>query len=162
MIFEIASESETQGPEVIGKLLSDELVRIELQAEGKGVSGVPTGFTDLDEMLGGFQPGEMIILAARPSMGKTALSLNLAEQIAFGGTHALEPAGHGRERPRGLLQPRDEQGGAGAASAQLSVRHRRAQDPHGQLGGDGMSEMEAWDRINDRRGRALRGPALHR
>jgi hypothetical protein len=47
---------------------------------------------DLDEMLRGLQPGEMIILAARPSMGKTALALNLAEQIAFGGHAPPIPA----------------------------------------------------------------------
>lgn len=70
MIFEIAGERETQGPERLSDLLRQEIIRIELQSEGKGVSGLPTGFTDLDEMLGGMQPGEMIVLAARPSMGK--------------------------------------------------------------------------------------------
>ena len=47
------------------------------------VTGIPTGFTDLDSMTSGFQPGELIIVAGRPSMGKTALSLNIAEFVAL-------------------------------------------------------------------------------
>ena len=46
------------------------------------VTGVPTGFTDLDRMTAGFHPGDLIILAARPSMGKTALALNMAQYVA--------------------------------------------------------------------------------
>ena len=64
--------------------------RIE-QADGKSVSGISTGFNDLDEMLSGLQAEEMVILAARPSMGKTAIALNIAEQIAFGGATPWSP-----------------------------------------------------------------------
>jgi hypothetical protein len=49
------------------------------------MSGVATGYYDLDDKLRGLQPGELLVLAARPSMGKTALALNLAEQMACGG-----------------------------------------------------------------------------
>jgi replicative DNA helicase len=48
-----------------------------------GVTGVPTGFNDLDERTSGFQPGDLIIVAGRPSMGKTAFSLNIAENVAL-------------------------------------------------------------------------------
>jgi replicative DNA helicase len=48
-----------------------------------GVTGVPTGFSDLDERTSGFQPGDLIIVAGRPSMGKTAFSLNIAENVAL-------------------------------------------------------------------------------
>ena len=48
------------------------------------VDGVKTGFTDLDNLIGGLHPNELIILAARPSMGKTALALNIAENVALG------------------------------------------------------------------------------
>ncbi|UCD68762.1 MAG: replicative DNA helicase [Betaproteobacteria bacterium] len=47
------------------------------------VTGVPTGFTDLDRMTSGLQPGDLIIVAGRPSMGKTALALNMAEHVAL-------------------------------------------------------------------------------
>jgi replicative DNA helicase len=47
------------------------------------VTGVPTGFSDLDSMTSGFQPGDLIIVAGRPSMGKTAFSLNIAENVAL-------------------------------------------------------------------------------
>jgi replicative DNA helicase len=46
------------------------------------ITGVPTGFTDLDRMTSGFQRGDLVILAARPSMGKTALALNIAAQVS--------------------------------------------------------------------------------
>src|SRR5687767_11598484 len=46
------------------------------------VTGVPTGYVDLDKMTSGLQPGDLIIIAARPSMGKTALALNIAEHVA--------------------------------------------------------------------------------
>lgn len=53
------------------------------EREGLIVTGVPTGFLELDDITSGFQPGELIIVAARPSMGKTALGLSLAEHIAI-------------------------------------------------------------------------------
>jgi replicative DNA helicase len=60
--------------------------RIEtLQRSGKAITGVPSGFTDLDEMTSGFQQSELIIVAARPSMGKTAFCLNVATQAAVDG-----------------------------------------------------------------------------
>ncbi len=149
MIFEIASESETQGPERLSDLLRQEIVRIELQAEGKGVSGIPTGFADLDEMLGGLQPGEMLILAARPSMGKTALSLNLAEQIAFGGRTPWSPRHEGGE-PAAVgffsLEMSREALVQRLLSARSGINAHKIRT--GQLGGDGMSTMAAWERIN--------------
>lgn len=56
---------------------------------GGGLIGVTTGFNDLDLMTCGFQPGDLILVAARPSMGKTALSLNFAEAAARGGASTL-------------------------------------------------------------------------
>src|SRR5262252_5821074 len=53
-----------------------------LYTEREMITGVATGFTDLDRMTAGLQPGDLIILAARPSMGKTALALNMAQHIA--------------------------------------------------------------------------------
>ena len=60
------------------------LRRIEKAGKQKGnVIGLPTGFTDLDYKTSGFQPSELILIAARPSMGKTALVLNIAAFMAF-------------------------------------------------------------------------------
>jgi replicative DNA helicase len=53
------------------------------------ITGLPTGLTDLDEMTGGFQPGELIVVAGRPSMGKTALCLNIADYVAVEARHAV-------------------------------------------------------------------------
>jgi len=47
------------------------------------VIGLPTGFVDLDRMTSGLQPGEMVVVAGRPSMGKTALAMNIAEHAAL-------------------------------------------------------------------------------
>lgn len=159
MIFEIASETETKGPEQLKDLLQEELLRIELQAEGKGTTGVPTGFTDLDEMLGGMQPGEMIILAARPSMGKTALSLNLAEQVAFGGRTPWSPRGEGTApQPVGFFSLEMSR----EALVQRLLSARSGIDAHklrtGQLGGEGMSAMEAWEKINEAAGELYEAP----
>jgi replicative DNA helicase len=58
----------------------------------KQVQGLPTGFRDLDRMTFGFHPGDMIVLAARPSMGKTSLALNFAEAAALPSGAGLKPA----------------------------------------------------------------------
>ncbi len=59
------------------------LERLTKAAEGpEGIMGVPSGFTDLDGIIGGLQPGNLIVVAARPSMGKTALALNIGEHVA--------------------------------------------------------------------------------
>jgi replicative DNA helicase len=57
--------------------------RIEtISKEGRSVTGVASGFADLDQMTSGFQPSDLVIVAARPSMGKTALTLNIAQHVA--------------------------------------------------------------------------------
>lgn len=68
-IFDIASEDINAEPESLKELLIAEMQRID-EADGKPISGIPTGFPDFDEMLSGLQPEELVILAARPSMGK--------------------------------------------------------------------------------------------
>src|SRR5688500_19784034 len=58
--------------------------RIEaLQRGGKSITGVASGFTDLDALTSGFQPSDLIVVAARPSMGKTAFILNIAQHAAI-------------------------------------------------------------------------------
>lgn len=78
-VFAIAETRQLNPVWRVGDLLEDSIRKIEEVIKSKsGITGLPTGFTDLDEMLSGFQPSDMIILAARPSVGKTAFSLNVA------------------------------------------------------------------------------------
>jgi len=64
----------------------------EMVESNEAVTGIASGFTDLDELIGGLHPSDFIILAARPSMGKTALALNIAENVALRGAKTDEPA----------------------------------------------------------------------
>ena len=64
----------------------------EMVENNETVTGLATGFTDLDELIAGLHPSDFIILAARPSMGKTALALNIAENVALRGAKAGEPS----------------------------------------------------------------------
>jgi replicative DNA helicase len=87
-IFQIAESGNrgNQGFVNIQTLLPQVADRIDFlyQRENQGsVTGIPTGFEDLDERTSGFQPGDLIIVAGRPSMGKTAFSLNIAENVAL-------------------------------------------------------------------------------
>ncbi len=84
-IFEIAEAQESGDAQRLSDLLQGIYDTLEDNRGSRLVTGVTTGYYDLDEMTSGLQPGELIIIAARPSMGKTALTLNLAEQIALGG-----------------------------------------------------------------------------
>jgi replicative DNA helicase len=85
-IFKISQERRSDGFTRIKEMLWPTMERIEvLQKSGKSVTGVPSGFSDLDELTSGFQPAELVIVAARPSMGKTALCLNVATQAAVEG-----------------------------------------------------------------------------
>ncbi|MFI4881555.1 MAG: replicative DNA helicase [Phycisphaerales bacterium JB064] len=94
-IFEIADDDQSADIQKLEELLRAEFERIADRDSG-ALTGLHTGFVDLDEPLSGLQDGEMIIIAARPSMGKTALALNLAEQIAMGGSTPFAPAGDER------------------------------------------------------------------
>jgi replicative DNA helicase len=83
-VFQLSQSRGTDGFTRIKQLMWPTMERIEaLQRGGRSVTGVPSGFTDLDEMTSGFQPSDLIIVAARPSMGKTALVLNIAQHVAI-------------------------------------------------------------------------------
>jgi replicative DNA helicase len=86
-ILEVGEKGQrgTQGFEEIQPVLARVFERIDHlyhQENKSDVTGVPTGFVDLDEKTAGLQPGDLIIVAGRPSMGKTALALNIAEHVA--------------------------------------------------------------------------------
>ncbi len=82
-IFNISQNQINQNLVSLEKILAESFDRLdELHKDKNKIRGVPTGYKDLDNMLAGFQKSDLIILAARPSMGKTALALNLANNIA--------------------------------------------------------------------------------
>lgn len=79
-----------QDPKAIGDLLHGVLEVLESRMESGGaVSGLSTGFEDLDRQTCGLQPGDLIIIAGRPSMGKTTLAVNIAENVAVDGKVAF-------------------------------------------------------------------------
>jgi len=86
-VFQIAEKraNKSEGPENIHSVLEKTVDRIEklYQQPHDGVTGVSTGFADLDKMTAGLQPSDLIIVAARPSMGKTTFAMNLAENAAM-------------------------------------------------------------------------------
>ena len=83
-VYEIAEGSTETGFVSIDRITRKNLTSIEqLQNAGKLITGIPTGYDRLNEMTSGFQRQDLIILAARPSMGKTSLMLNIAEAIAI-------------------------------------------------------------------------------
>ena len=84
LIFNISQKGRIKTIDDMNTVLMRTFDRIERLYETKGaVTGVPTGFTEMDRMLSGLQPSELIIIAARPSMGKTALALNIATHVAL-------------------------------------------------------------------------------
>ncbi len=89
-VFEIAEAGShgKQGFVPMPPLLTQVVERIETlyaRDNPSDVTGIATGFTDLDRMTSGLQPGELVIVAGRPSMGKTAFSINIAENVALDG-----------------------------------------------------------------------------
>ena len=87
VIFKIAETRQTDdGPLEIKKIMETATEKLDLlcQSEG-GITGLATGFKDFDEMTAGLQPGDLVVIAGRPSMGKTAFSMNIAEHAAISG-----------------------------------------------------------------------------
>jgi replicative DNA helicase len=85
-IFNIGEEGSRmkQGFQAMDSLVVQLLDRVQEMADNPNdITGVPTGFYDLDRLTSGFQAGDMVVLAARPSMGKTALAINIAEHVAL-------------------------------------------------------------------------------
>jgi replicative DNA helicase len=82
-IFQIAEDRVRAGLIGVKELVRDNFERLErIFSEGRRITGLATGYAALDNETAGLQPSELVILAARPSMGKTALALNIAENVA--------------------------------------------------------------------------------
>jgi replicative DNA helicase len=85
-VFAVTQQKSSVDWSVLSELVDQEFLRIQnLASRGEDITGVPTGFVDLDRMLAGLQRTDLLILAARPSMGKTALALNICQNCAHQG-----------------------------------------------------------------------------
>jgi replicative DNA helicase len=83
-IFELLQKRNSSDYVPIREVVMNAMNRIEAASRNKGVvTGIPTGFIDLDYRTAGMQPSDLILVAARPSMGKTAFVLNIAQYVAF-------------------------------------------------------------------------------
>ncbi|MGH9458265.1 MAG: replicative DNA helicase [Thermoanaerobaculia bacterium] len=119
-IFQIAEQGLTSGFVAIDRITRHNMTAIEqLQHAGKLVTGISTGYDRFDEMTSGFQRQDLIILAARPSMGKTSLMLNIAEAMA------IQDKGETKEQLHGVgifsLEMSKEQIGLRLLSSQANV-----------------------------------------
>jgi replicative DNA helicase len=83
LLFEVAHKEQASDFRLLSEILHDEVDRLEKLSTGElEMTGTPSGFRDIDAITGGFQPGNLIIVAARPAMGKSALVANIAENVA--------------------------------------------------------------------------------
>jgi replicative DNA helicase len=82
-LFEITAERATKGAMHVKDVIKDAMHSIEQMLDSHGITGLPTGFRDLDWLIGGLHPGNVFIIAARPAMGKTSLAMNIAENVAI-------------------------------------------------------------------------------
>ncbi|MFT5202385.1 MAG: replicative DNA helicase [Candidatus Aldehydirespiratoraceae bacterium] len=141
-MFQVAQGRVADTMGEIRDLLDATLDRLEqLYEAGEGITGTPTGFIDLDELLSGLQPNALLIIGARPAMGKTALALNMA---AYAAVHANRPTlvfslemGH-LELTQRLL----------CSEANVDAKNMR----------DGNLKEEDWTRISNGIGRLAESP----
>jgi replicative DNA helicase len=84
VLFRIGHDGGAAEMKSIEAILHEEIDKLEeLSRKDVGLTGTPSGFSDLDQLTGGFQPGNLIVVAARPSMGKSTLATNIAENAAI-------------------------------------------------------------------------------
>ncbi|MCH7882092.1 MAG: replicative DNA helicase [Proteobacteria bacterium] len=91
-VFQIAEQGagNREGFEAINELLGRAVKRVEdMYRSGEAITGIATGFSDFDEKTSGLQKSDLIIVAGRPSMGKTSFAMNLAETAALNGGHSV-------------------------------------------------------------------------
>ena len=130
LLFDVAHKEQASDFRLLSEILHDEVDRLEKLSTGElELTGTPSGFRDIDAITGGFQPGNLIIVAARPAMGKSALVANIAENVAVKRQHA------GR-----LLLARDVGGRAGAALHRLPGADLRRQAAQGPGRAEGLAE----------------------
>ena len=83
LLFQVAHTEQAVDFREIGEILHDEIDKLEALASGTSdITGTPSGFRDLDDKTGGFQPGNLVVIAARPAMGKSTLVCDFAQNVA--------------------------------------------------------------------------------
>jgi replicative DNA helicase len=83
LLFKVAHEERASDFRQVAEILAEEIDKLEQLSKGEGeLTGVPSGFRDLDSMTGGLQPGNLVVVAARPAMGKSAMVANIAEHVS--------------------------------------------------------------------------------
>ncbi len=119
-LFELASEGSLEKSSQHLKVsLTDSIKRAEFALKNKdSISGVPTGLLDLDKLMGGMHDSDLIIIAARPSMGKTALAINIAVNSA---KHFYDDAKKLAEQNEGFLKSEDKAKSVGFFSLEMSA-----------------------------------------
>ncbi|MGE4426450.1 MAG: replicative DNA helicase [Solirubrobacteraceae bacterium] len=137
LVFELSRNQDRTGLVAVGDIV-DQAVRDleELERDGRDITGLETGFRDLDKDTAGLQPGAMIVLAARPAMGKSAFVTNLAENVALQNKGAV--ALFSLEMPeREILQR--------IISSQASIRNEDVR--RGRIGDRWPDVLEVTDRL---------------
>lgn len=133
-VFQVAQQRSKKDWQALGTLIDEEWQKLEERSKNRGeVTGITTGFTDLDKMLAGLHGSDLLILAARPAMGKTALALNIAQRAATGsgiavGIFSLEMA-------------------AGQLAMRIVSAHARVDA--GKIRTGMLSKHEDWARLED-------------
>jgi replicative DNA helicase len=137
-IFQLARREGQHGAEPISVAVKETFRRIEAAAHREGLTGLTTGFIDLDQYLCGLNAGDLVVLAARPSMGKTAMALNMVESAAMSRPDWLD-------RPPVVLHFTLEMGRQSIVSRMLCSRARV--DAHllrtGRIPRDALHELTA-------------------
>ena len=139
-VFQIAQAGDTSGVAPISLAITETFKRLDSRTGEGGLTGLTTGFFELDEMLAGMNKGELLIIAARPSMGKTAFALNLIENAAMSKPDWLErppsvagPPRSGDEAGRGCERRRDDQPAREIGGAHEQLRPTALRDPDDNL-----------------------------
>ena len=136
-LFEVTEKKSSEDYKSLRELIEPTIDEIEaIQGSGEGISGVPTGFTELDRITNGFQPGQMIIVAARPGVGKSTFALDICRSAAI--HHNLTAAFMSLEMSRTEIVMK-------VLSAEASV-------PLGKIRGSGTGRMDEsdWQRVIDK------------
>ena len=132
LVYEVNERRVTDTMKLLSSLLSENLDRIEqLHEKGDAVTGTPTGYFDLDHLLSGLQPSSLVVVGARPAMGKTSFALGMLAHAALDAPNPL---------PSPVLLARDEPPRAVAATPLLGGQGRLAPPPQRAAQGRGLEQ----------------------